>query len=142
MIQTECQKGILVVDDDPAFVDYVRYILRDLGFLNVLSASGGYEAIEILKTKGASIDAVVTDLVMSEGTGVELILYLKKAHPRKVGAIVVTGYFVSFEAKSPLGDYQVPMFEKPFSRKPEDQAKRSSHGLPFGETILDVLSAS
>jgi two-component system cell cycle sensor histidine kinase/response regulator CckA len=47
----------------------------------VLVAKNGLEALAVVQRHGRAIDAVVTDVMMPEMDGVELIRVLRKMHP-------------------------------------------------------------
>ena len=64
-------KKVLLVEDT---VEYREKLTEDLkrGGYDVVSASNGYEGIEILKKDGDSIDLIVSDLHMPELNGLEM----------------------------------------------------------------------
>ncbi|HUG09487.1 MAG TPA: response regulator [Opitutaceae bacterium] len=59
-------ESILVVEDEEAVRSCVCTILRAKGF-KVLAASNGVEALSVWKAHGATIDLLLTDMVMPEG---------------------------------------------------------------------------
>ncbi len=79
---------ILVVDDEPD----VRALLGDaigrIGY-NVISASCGQQALELLGQKDVSL--VITDVRMPELSGMELLAAVKKTAPQ-MPVIILTGY--------------------------------------------------
>jgi signal transduction histidine kinase/CheY-like chemotaxis protein len=90
MPEKESMKGqplILVVDDEPEILALVKEILGDAGHVEV--AAGGREAIE--KLKAHAYDLVLTDVMMPEMSGMELVQYLRLNQP-EVMVIVFTGY--------------------------------------------------
>jgi len=80
---------ILVVDDDPDFVEVTRIILESNGY-DVISASDGDEAIE--KMKSDTPDLVLLDIMMSQPLdGVEVSKkMLEDDTLRKIPIIVVS----------------------------------------------------
>jgi two-component system, chemotaxis family, chemotaxis protein CheY len=70
---------ILVIDDDPLSRDYVKQILQSEGHAVEMADSGqsGLAAFH-----ACPADLVITDMVMPETDGVELIAGLMKEHPR------------------------------------------------------------
>ena len=80
---------ILVVDDDPDFVEITRIVLESNGY-DVVSASDGDEAIEQMKKE--SPDLVLLDIMMSQPLdGVEVSRkMLDDEEMRKVPIIVVS----------------------------------------------------
>lgn len=71
---------ILVVEDHNFQRKAVVHMLRSLGIENVLQASNGKQALEILQREPA-IDIVLSDLDMPEMDGMEFIRHLAKQHP-------------------------------------------------------------
>ncbi len=71
-------KTILLVDDDELFGDMLKKTLLHLGY-TVLRARNGNEALQLYDP--AVVDLVLTDLIMPDKEGIELILELRRAHP-------------------------------------------------------------
>ncbi|HYZ20788.1 MAG TPA: response regulator, partial [Rhodopila sp.] len=80
---------ILLVDDDPLVLGTVAEQLEDLGH-KVLSASGGTDALAILRARQA-VDLMITDLAMPGMNGLTLIREAREVRPR-LPAILLTGY--------------------------------------------------
>ena len=78
---------ILVVDDDPGILELVRDILSPS--YQVITAGSVREAQEYLRDQ--SCDLVLTDMVMPEEGGLELLKYLS-LHHADIPVIVFTGY--------------------------------------------------
>lgn len=68
---------ILVVDDEEFILETASETLAEAGY-NVLTAENGREAYQIYKSKAASIDLVITDLMMADGDGFELIQSVRR----------------------------------------------------------------
>lgn len=83
---------ILVVDDEPAVLRVVEEILGTSGYL-VDTAANGKEALAALQVH--PYDLVLTDMMMPEMGGMELMQYLQVHHPETL-VIVFTG-FASFQ---------------------------------------------
>ncbi len=79
--------NVMVVDDEEAVRQLFQEILIGSGHI-VIEAENGEEAIKILNTM--SIDLVVTDLVMPEKSGLELIMDIAEIHP-KLPIIAISG---------------------------------------------------
>ena len=81
-------KSVLVVDDDTmvreAFGDY--FVGRGA---EVTLVSGGDEAIELL-ADGAHFDLIVTDIVMPDRDGIDLIRTLHKTNP-EIKIVCISG---------------------------------------------------
>ena len=79
---------ILVVDDESTICDSVKKILSRKGFKveNTLNAN---DAMTRMKTE--KFDLLITDLMMPETSGMELIELVKKHYP-EIDVLVITGY--------------------------------------------------
>jgi signal transduction histidine kinase/ActR/RegA family two-component response regulator len=80
---------ILVVEDDPRVRAATVGALEDLDYEPVACA-GGAEAIELFERE--EFDLVISDVIMPEMTGPELIRHLKATHDRDFAVLFVTGY--------------------------------------------------
>ncbi|MEZ4371534.1 MAG: sigma-54 dependent transcriptional regulator [Polyangiaceae bacterium] len=81
-------RSILLVDDDPAIVRYLRHGFERRGY-KVTSATDGVDAIELLRKQ--SFDGLVLDLHMSEMDGWSVIQQLK-CFPTAPLTILLSGY--------------------------------------------------
>lgn len=79
---------ILIVDDEIEYQDVYEMILRDKGFYT-RCVSSGTEAMKLLKKE--SFHLVLTDLIMPEMGGMELLEKIKKEYV-DTKVIIVTGY--------------------------------------------------
>ena len=100
---------VLVVEDDPRVSRSTVSALEELGY-RPLACSSGTEALEILGRD--SVDLVITDVMMPEMTGPELVRNMANAYPY-VGVLFVTGYVG--EAGDPVGLGGYDMLRKPFT---------------------------
>ena len=80
---------ILLVEDDPRVRTATVGALEDLDYDPVACGSGA-EAIELFKAQ--EFDLIITDVIMPEMTGPELIRHLKATHDREFAVLFVTGY--------------------------------------------------
>ncbi|HKL20812.1 MAG TPA: response regulator [Tichowtungia sp.] len=78
---------ILVVDDETGIVKVLKEMLLRLGY-EVLTSSGGKEALEKLSVGG--VDLVLTDIIMPDVDGLELISNIKTVYPR-IKVIAISG---------------------------------------------------
>ncbi len=100
---------ILLVEDDPRVRTATVDALEDLDYEPV-SCGSGAEAIELFKSE--EFDLVITDVIMPEMTGPELIRYLKASEPRDFAVLFVTGYVGEGESDD-LRGYE--LLRKPFT---------------------------
>jgi len=81
-------KKILVVDDEPSVTGSLELILSEGGF-EVLTANSFASSTAILNQ--TSVDLVITDLRLSDASGIDLIKHIKKNTP-EIEVILMTGY--------------------------------------------------
>jgi len=81
------KKRILVVDDDPAILEYVTQILQSEH--EVETAANANEAIEKLRTQ-EPFDLVLLDIELPDGTGYDVLSALRKSSQRDVPVVIVT----------------------------------------------------
>jgi serine phosphatase RsbU (regulator of sigma subunit)/anti-anti-sigma regulatory factor len=91
MLGTPARSGgvVLVVDDDPTLRFLLREALVGHGATEVLVAEDGRAAQELLRSK--HVDVVITDLVMPELDGLDLIRWAREELPGPVW-IINSGY--------------------------------------------------
>jgi DNA-binding response OmpR family regulator len=82
---------ILLIDDSPVQVRAREAVLRTAGFESHIATSAE-SALALLRTPSvaARLDVVITDHLLSEGTGVDVVRELRTLHPR-LPVIVITG---------------------------------------------------
>ena len=85
---THSPKKILVVDDEPSVTGSMEMILGDAGF-EVLAAHSFSSAVDVLKQ--TRVDLVITDLRMSDGSGIDVITHIKSNTP-EIEVILMTAY--------------------------------------------------
>lgn len=81
-------KNILIVDDVEDVREGLSHVLQDEGY-NVSTASNGVEALAELKTQ--SIDLVITDILMPEMDGMELVTKAKEFCSADLKFILISG---------------------------------------------------
>jgi signal transduction histidine kinase/ActR/RegA family two-component response regulator len=100
---------ILLVEDDPRVRSATVDALEDLDYEPVACESGA-EAIRLFQAQ--EFDLVITDVIMPEMTGPELIRYLKLNSPRDFAVLFVTGYVGEGETDDLRGH---ELLRKPFT---------------------------
>ena len=79
---------ILVIDDDPAILDVIAEILKTNDYV-VVTAPNGKSGIT--KLEGDSFDLVLTDLIMPDISGMDILSYVTENLPKTL-CIILTGY--------------------------------------------------
>ncbi|HEX8241699.1 MAG TPA: ATP-binding protein [Allosphingosinicella sp.] len=82
--------AILVVEDDPRVSRSTVGALEELGY-RPIACGGGREALDILEREGGRIELVITDIMMPEMTGPELVREATARWP-STAILYVTGY--------------------------------------------------
>ena len=100
---------ILLVEDDPRVRTATVGALEDLDYDPVACGSGA-EAIDIYNSQ--MFDLVITDVIMPEMSGPELIRHLKTTSPHDFAVLFVTGYVGEGETDD-LRGYE--LLRKPFT---------------------------
>lgn len=69
---------VLLVDDDPSYVKVVALGLREEYAMDVLVASSGQEAIDLLQSEKDGFDVVVLDYLMPIMTGLDVLRWMNR----------------------------------------------------------------
>jgi len=104
---------VLVVDDDAMVRDVSQAMLERLGYEAVL-ADGGFEALEILRSKRRPVDLILLDLVMEHMDGVSTLREIRKFLP-DVPVLVSSGFGSARERHSAEELRVHGSLEKPYS---------------------------
>jgi PAS domain S-box-containing protein len=107
-------KTVLLVEDDEMMRKLTRQLLEQQGY-NVMEASDGRSALDLLESDHASIDLVLTDVVMRGMSGPELVLQLSETRPN-LKFVYMSGYTGELIAEHDVMKSGVMLLEKPFSR--------------------------
>ena len=109
-------RKILIIDDEPYILLMLKKMLERAGY-EVDLASNGREAMEIFEKNSA--DLVITDIIMPDKEGLELILEMKKQTPDLKIIAMSGGGRISpesyLECARHFGAEKV--FQKPFKQK-------------------------
>jgi DNA-binding NtrC family response regulator len=82
--------AILVVDDDPTVPAALKRAMRTTG-VEVLSASGGAEALGVLAQRAGSIGVVVSDYAMPGVNGADLLRAVRVRWPNIIRVLLTGG---------------------------------------------------
>lgn len=104
-------KKILVVDDEASILDQSMKALSKEGY-SVITADSGYEALEVAKRE--SFDLLVTDIVMPNMDGLELLRRFRELYP-DAPAVIITGYATIENAIGCLKEGSQAFIIKPFT---------------------------
>jgi len=105
---------ILVIDDDPQIRAMLRMILENEGY-DVMDSPDGEIAMDIHREHPANL--IITDIVMPEKEGIEVIIYFTQNHPHVKIIAMSGGGLVASDQYLELADKfgADRTFEKPFN---------------------------
>jgi two-component system cell cycle sensor histidine kinase/response regulator CckA len=109
------QDTILLVEDEEAVRSFAARALRMRGY-NVLEASGGEEALEIVKSGASKIDLIITDVVMPNMDGPTMVRNVKASHP-DLPVIFMSGYAEEAFRRNDQSSEDIHFLPKPFGLK-------------------------
>ena len=111
---------ILVVEDDPAVLDYVTEVLKDLNY-QVLQAPEGNSAVKILESGAHNIDLLLTDVIMPGMSGRVVADQAKQLKPG-IKILFMTGYSQNAIVHQGRLDPGIHLIQKPVT--PPELASR------------------
>jgi len=106
---------IMVVDDEPLILEVVSRMLGDEDY-EIVTFESANDAISEIMAQRDAYDVVLTDLMMPEKSGIELLRELGLADPQVV-KIVMTGYATVDNAISCLREDTYDFIQKLFRKK-------------------------
>ncbi|MGA1237190.1 MAG: PAS domain S-box protein [Limisphaerales bacterium] len=112
--QSTGHETILVVEDEPALRELVRNILEFSGY-SVLEAPSGRAALDVWRQHHASVDLLLTDVVMPDGVnGHDLALRLQKDKP-SLKVLYTSGYGTEIVGIDFTLSEEVNFLQKPYN---------------------------
>ncbi len=118
LVETAPQRGketLLIVEDEPLILELTVNTLRQKGY-TVLAAENGVEALKVENAYSGKIDLVITDAIMPQMGGKELIEKLKVLRP-SAKVLLASGYSEEgIAAQSGLPE-STAFLQKPFTSR-------------------------
>ena len=105
---------ILMVEDEPSVRDVMFQLLIQLGYV-ALPAACGQEALEIAKSHRGGIDLLLTDMVLPEMSGRQVMEALSGFRPN-LKVLYLSGHTENVAIHRGIVDQNTPFLSKPFSR--------------------------
>jgi DNA-binding NtrC family response regulator len=102
---------LLIIDDNKEILDALCEFLSKKKY-DITSANNGLEGLKYIEKEKQGFDAVITDLIMPDISGVALISIIKKKYPDTL-VIAITGWGEHPEALATEAEADHVM-EKPF----------------------------
>jgi PAS domain S-box-containing protein len=106
---------ILVVEDDRTLSELTVKLLQDGGY-RVVEAKDAEDALRIMAASQPEIDLLLTDVVMSGTSGVELVRQAEEGHP-KLRSLFMSGYTGDLVGRQGVLIQEAYFLEKPFTRR-------------------------
>ena len=126
---TRGAEAILLVEDDDAVRVTATRILERAGY-TIYSAADGSEALAIHDRIGSRIDLVLTDMIMPEMSGRELVARIRERQPN-IAVLVMSGYTEQTSMRQSLVDSGSAFIQKPFT--PEGLSAKVREALNTAE---------
>jgi len=104
---------VLLVEDDDVVRDIARAMLEQNGY-QVIVASSGERALEMIENRSGTIDLLLTDVIMPGMNGKELYARLLESH-RETAVLFMSGYTDNIINNQSILEKDVDFIEKPFS---------------------------
>lgn len=117
-VQTEkdLSKTILVVDDNGETRSIVSTMVEELGY-TALTAASAQDAIDRFIKPGLKVDLILSDIVMPEEDGPDMMDQILKIRP-DIKVIFMSGYAedeIVHDSVYKIQDSSAPFMQKPFS---------------------------
>ena len=109
------KETILIVEDETEVLRLTSRILTSKGF-KIIEANSPGEAIQICRKRGDSVDLVLTDVIMPNMSGPELVTEIMKQFP-EIKVLYMSGFTADIIAVNSIISSDVPFIHKPFSLK-------------------------
>jgi two-component system, cell cycle sensor histidine kinase and response regulator CckA len=104
---------VLLVEDEDAIRELVRELLEQWGFA-VLQAAHGGEALDVAAAHVGPIDLVLTDVVMPQMGGPEMVARLEASRPG-LRVLFMSGYTNDRVLRQGVREGSTPFLQKPFT---------------------------
>jgi CheY-like chemotaxis protein len=104
---------ILLVEDEVSVRRLARLLLQQMGY-QVIEAQNGEQALQRVQAKQGKIDLVLTDVVMPELSGRELIDLLRNRYPQ-IKVLFMSGYTDDEVFRNGVSMDTVAFLQKPFT---------------------------
>ncbi|MFI5229342.1 MAG: response regulator [Gemmatimonadales bacterium] len=121
-------RSVLLVEDDDGVRDFAHEVLIRAGY-RVRAARNGVDALEQMRINNDVVDVVVTDMVMPEMGGREMVQHLRRRCP-DLPVLYITGYNDDSQMVEELRTSDARLLEKPFT------------AIGLAEAVADVAEAA
>lgn len=115
---------VLVVDDEPGLREVLDITLKRQG-LDVVTVPGKRRAVEAIESRSVPFPLVITDLVMPDGTGMEVLAAARKRSD-ETQVIVITAHSTVEGALEAMREGAYDFVTKPFSPREMAEVARKA----------------
>jgi two-component system, cell cycle sensor histidine kinase and response regulator CckA len=106
-------RNVLLVEDDPEVRAFAEDVLDRAGY-RVLPARNGLDALALIEARNWSIDVVVTDVVMPEMGGRDMVEQLRRSRP-ELPVLYMSGYTDDPRMLGEVDGAEARLLAKPFT---------------------------
>jgi PAS domain S-box-containing protein len=107
-------ENILVIEDDEKVLDYIEKTLSTNGYC-VYKAIDSISAIKVFKENSKIIDLVMTDMILPDETGLDIVKQLKLIK-NNISVVVCSGYLNDKSRFSEIQEKGYKFIQKPFEQ--------------------------
>ncbi len=108
-------EAVLLVEDEPAILNMTKVMLERLGY-RVLCADAPSRALRLAEEHDGRIHLLMTDVIMPEMNGRDLVRKLVSLHPN-IKHLFMSGYTADVIAHHGMIDEDIQFIQKPFSQQ-------------------------
>jgi len=130
------KKTILVVDDEPDSVEFVKAVISETGAFSIITAYDGESGLE--KAKKELPDLVILDVMMPKKTGFEVFYGIRQdPGTEHIPVIMLTGVSEQIGmkySKEAMGEF--------YGKEPEDFIDKPINPQRLQDAIRDILGIS
>ncbi|HBG18575.1 MAG TPA: hybrid sensor histidine kinase/response regulator [Desulfobulbaceae bacterium] len=112
-LRTGRGETVLIVEDEAAILRMTGRVLENSGY-KVVTATTPAEAIHLVEREGHAIRLVITDVIMPEMNGRDLVQLLLR-HAPQLKCLFMSGYTAGVVAGRGVSDEDIDFIQKPFS---------------------------
>jgi PAS domain S-box-containing protein len=120
------RETVLIVEDEPSILKMGKSILEKLGY-RILASHSPVEALSIAETHDGIIHLLITDVIMPEMNGRELVEKLSVFHP-SLKVLYMSGYTANVISMHGVLEKDVHFIQKPFSIQDFSEKVREALG--------------
>ncbi len=107
-----CEERILLVEDEHQVLVFARQVLQEHGYV-VFEAPNIKEATEVFEREGGNIHLIFSDVVLTDGTGIQLVEKLLSINPN-IHVLLSSGYTDQKSQWQDIQDRKYSFIQKPY----------------------------